>query len=163
MKTNEFNTNFDTSNVLTLISKIHSEAADYLQVKLKDLGLAKLASSHGNILYRLSLEDKITMSDLAKLVNRDKSTITVLVRKLEQNGFVEKITSTEDARVSYIRLSQKGKDFTKGTNEISRSLMETCYRNFSESEKESLLSLLLKVSGNFTKELEKDNFDKQES
>lgn len=154
MRTN--NAAIDSSSILTLISRIHSEAADFLQAKMKKLGMRNLASSHGNILYRLSLEDKIPMSELARLVNRDKSTVTVLVRKLEKNGLLARETSGEDGRVSYVSLTDKGRDFAKGTGSLSASLMETCYKGFSDAEKETLLSLLLRISDNFFEVLESE-------
>ena len=150
MKTTEIQNSYDTSSILNLISRIHSDVADYLQAKLKDLGLEKMASSHGNILYRLTLEEKITMSDLAKLVNRDKSTVTVLVRKLEEKGFIKKEVSAEDARVSYISLTEKGKTFTHDTSGISKDLKEIGYKGFSEEEKNTLLSYLIRISENFS-------------
>ena len=150
MKTTGIQNSYDTSSILNLISRIHSDVADYLQAKLKDLGLEKMASSHGNILYRLTLEEKITMSDLAKLVNRDKSTVTVLVRKLEEKGFIKREISEEDARVSYISLTEKGKTFTHDTSGISKDLKEIGYKGFSEEEKNTLLSYLIRISENFS-------------
>ena len=77
----------DTSSILALISRIHSSTADFLAKKLSEQGLEDMTSSYGNILFRLSLEKKLTMSDLAKKINRNKSTLTVLVRNLEKEGF----------------------------------------------------------------------------
>lgn len=157
MKTTEIQNTFDTSSILNLISRIHSDVADYLQTKLKDLGLEKMASSHGNILYRLTLEEKLTMSDLAKLVNRDKSTVTVLVRKLEEKGFIKREISEEDGRVSYISLTEEGKSFTQDTSGISKELKEIGYKGFSEEEKNMLLSFLLRISENFSNELSENS------
>ena len=140
----------DTSSVLTLISKIHSDSADFLQKKMKAQGLPNMASSHGNILFRLAVAEKLTMTELARLVNRDKSTLTVLVRKLEREGFIVREVSTEDARVSYIKLSEKGREYAEKTVEMSHDLMETCYNGFSEEEKVSLFNLLTRISENFS-------------
>ena len=71
----------DSSSLVSLISNIHTAASDFLEEKLKEYGLPDMVSSHGFILYRLSLAERLTMGELAQLVNRDKSTVTVLIRK----------------------------------------------------------------------------------
>lgn len=89
------------------------------------------------------------MGELARQVNRDKSTVTVLVRKLEQNGFVLRETSADDNRVTYISLSRKGREYTDLTASISRELIATCYQGFSEQEKQQVFSLLRRIALNF--------------
>lgn len=89
------------------------------------------------------------MGELARQVNRDKSTVTVLVRKLEQNGFVLREISADDNRVTYISLSEKGREYTDLTASISRELIATCYQGFSEQEKQQVFSLLRRIALNF--------------
>lgn len=139
----------DTSSILALISRIHSSTADFLAKKLSEQGLEDMTSSYGNILFRLSLEKKLTMSDLAKKINRNKSTLTVLVRNLEKEGFVNRQVSQEDSRITYIYLSEKGKAYTNKTRVISQELIETCYKGFSDAEKQQVFSLLNRISNNF--------------
>ena len=77
----------DVNSSISLLSNIHTITADFLIEKLKERGFPDFASSHGNILFQLSVNEKMTMGDLAEKINRDKSTTTVLVRKLESEGF----------------------------------------------------------------------------
>jgi DNA-binding MarR family transcriptional regulator len=140
----------DYSSITSLISQIHSEASSFLKMKLEQEGLPEFVSSHGNILFQLTQTEKLTMTELAKRINRDKSTTTVLVRKLESAGFIERERSSEDNRVIHIRLSPQGRVYTEATGKISKQLNETCYTGFSEEEKATIFSLLLKISENFT-------------
>ena len=139
----------DTSKTLSLISHIHSRANDYLRDELKKKGLPDLSSSHGFILYNLSQNEKLTMGEIAEKINRDKSTTTILVQKLIHLGFVKTECCTEDSRVKFVRLSEKGRHFTDATAEISAGLLTRCYRGFSVAEAESLTQALLKVASNF--------------
>ncbi|MCM1321553.1 MAG: MarR family transcriptional regulator [Bacteroides sp.] len=138
------------SQLTSLISSIHSAAAEFLKFQLEADGLPEFTTSHGNILFQLSQAEKLTMTELAKRVHRDKSTATVLVRKLEKAGFVIRKKSQTDNRITFIALSEKGLSYTRATEKISRKLNETGYAGFSEQEKEILYTLLEKVAGNFS-------------
>lgn len=138
-----------TSNVISLISKIHAQSAAFLKQELQNKGLPEMVSSHGNILFQLSKSDRMTMKQLAENIHRDKSTVTVLVNKLVELGYVEKETSREDSRVVYATLTEKGREYTVQTSEISVLLNETCFSGFSQSEKEEVYGLLCRISDNF--------------
>ena len=94
---------------MSLVSRIHSAAADFLIKRLAEKGLPDFASSHGFILFQLAAEDALTMKELADKINRDKSTATVLVRKLERDGFVKTAPAPGDARSKLVSLTRKGK------------------------------------------------------
>lgn len=135
---------------ISLLSHIHSVTADFLIEKLSEQGLPQFASSHGNILFQLSINEKLTMGELAKKINRDKSTTTVLVRKLEKDGYLASQADSGDKRSRIIFLSEKGRKFNSITAEISQNLLKTFYTGFSEKEKEEFLGYLLRIEKNFS-------------
>lgn len=143
--------NYTISSTLSLISHIHSEAAGFLEKKLAEKGLESLASSHGFILFILSKEKSMLMGELSSAINRDKSTTTALVKKLEKLGFVKTEKSAEDSRKKIITLTEKGKKYNETTSELSKNLLAKAFNEFSDEEKNSLLSLLCKLSENLEK------------
>lgn len=126
-------------------------AADFLTSKLSEKGLENFASSHGNILFQLSTVESMKMNELSEKINRDKSTTTVLVQKLINEGLVEVKSSETDKRSKLISLSEKGREYNKITGSISSDLIENFYKGFSEEEKETFFSLLCRVENNFLK------------
>lgn len=134
---------------ISLVSHIHSLSQDFLRKKLTESGLSDFASSHGNILFQLSTNDAMTMSDLAKNINRDKSTTTVLVRKLEKDGFIKIDCDKNDKRIKTLRLTDKGNQLKQQLEEISHQLIETFYKNFSTEEKDCFFESLQKIAKNF--------------
>ena len=136
---------YTVSSVPALISHIHTIAADFTNRRLSEKGLV---SSHGHILYLLAKNGRMTMGGIATAVNRDKSTITVLIRKLKDAGLIEEEVSPEDSRSKFISLTQAGAAYWDLTSAISRDLLDVCYRGFSDEEKETLLELLKKLSRN---------------
>lgn len=143
-----------TSNIASLVSLIHSESALFLEELLAQKGFEGFASSHGNILHHLSLNEKMTMSEITHKINRNKSTTTVLIRKLEKQGYIKKETSPDDLRVTYIVLSEKGKQAIEATKDISKRLNKTCLANLSSEEIETLTVLLNRILSNFHYERE---------
>ena len=138
------------TKITSLISKIHAETSAFLRQELEKKGLPDFVSSHGNILFQLSKEEKLTMTDLSKRIHRDKSTTTVLVKKLEKNGYVERTQCPEDNRITWIKLSAKGREYNSVTGGISKALTERCYTGFSEEEKKTVFSLLSRIEENFS-------------
>ncbi len=137
---------YSTDRILALISHIHRLSSDYTKKFLSQKG--GYASSHGFILYLLSCEEELSMGEIAERINRDKSTATALIKKLNDEGLTETFSSPDDNRKKMIRLTQKGRDFNSFTSEISSSLLAECWKNFSEEEQDKLLSLLQKISTN---------------
>ncbi len=138
-----------TSLILSLISKIHAQSASFLKLELQERGLPEMVSSHGNILFQLSRNEKMSMKELADAIHRDKSTVTALVSKLREQGYVEKVLSEADSRVVFVRLTEKGKKYTVDTQAISSLLNEKCLAGFTDQDKDALYELLSRISTNF--------------
>lgn len=134
---------------ISMISHIHSEAAAFLVQKLAEKGLPELASSHGNILFQLSQNQTMTMGELARNINRDKSTTTVLVRKLKNAGLIQVLSDKSDKRNKILSLTEKGMEYNQLTAEISQELIQTFYKDFSEQEKQQFFSFLKRIEENF--------------
>lgn len=139
----------NVNSSISKLSHIHTITADFLIEKLKSQGFQDYASSHGNILFQLSTKDKMTMGELAQRINRDKSTTTVLVRKLEQDGLVICVPDPQDKRSKFIQTTDKGKQFNQTTRDISNQLLTTFYKDFTEEEKETFLNFLIRIENNF--------------
>lgn len=137
---------YNLDSIVSLISHIHTLTADFTNQRLSDSG--KFVSSHGFILYLLSVEKVLSKKEIAERINRDKSTTTVLIRRLLNEGLVEEKSDDKDSRVKLISLTKKGQKLNELTGGISKELREVCLKDFSEKEKDTLLSLLLKMNKN---------------
>ena len=90
----------------------------------------------------------MSLGELSKSINRDKSTTTVLVRKLEGSGLVELKKDENDSRKKIITLTREGTKYTKTMEEISCQLLVTSWKDFKPEEQTQLLSYLTKLSEN---------------
>jgi len=141
----------EINSSISLVSHIHSLSQDFVCEKLSLSGLPDFVSSHGNILFQLSKNGPMSMRELTKSINRDKSTTTVLVRKLENEGLIKSTCDKTDKRSKTLELTQKGLELKAKTDEISSQLLETFYDGFSDEEKEQFFTYLKRVSDNFEK------------
>ncbi len=88
------------------------------------------------------------MGELSERINRNKSTATALVKKLENAQLVKIEKDDSDSRKKWISLTEKGRAYNATTESLSNELLECAYRNFSQEEKERLLELLEKLHSN---------------
>lgn len=134
---------------ISLISRIRESSSKFITQKLEENGIKGVVPSHGDIMAVLFNVEKCTMKDLAQKIKRTKATLTVLVDKLVALGLIEREKSSEDSRVTYIKLTQKGTEFKPIFEKISKELNSTVYNGFSENEAGIMESLLERVSKNF--------------
>ena len=134
---------------ISQVSHIHSLTADFLKKRLAQNGFDDFASSHGNILFQLSINKAITMKELAAKINRDKSTTTVLVRKLEQEGLVTATTDSSDKRNKILTLTEKGTEYNALMKKLSKELFAKFYKGFSDKEIEQFSEFLNRIESNF--------------
>ena len=81
-------------------------------------------------------------------VRRVKSTVTVTIRTLEKHGYLRKLPSETDARVTYVELTPKGRGIQKAFEEISRALRSRLYGDMSEKDRERLVRQLDRIEAN---------------
>ena len=139
------NYNNSMHNLLSLISKIHEKGNRLVTEELEKNGLIGLMPSHGDILFCLYQKNKMTMKEIADKIHRTKPTVTVLVDKLENLGYLKRENSKEDCRYKYIVLTPKGQDFEPLFKQISKILNDNLYKNLSNQEGKKLESLLKKI------------------
>ena len=131
------------------LSHVHSLTADFLKKRLAENGFDDFVSSHGNILFQLSINKSITMKELASKINRDKSTTTVLVRKLEKEELVKVLPSPDDRRNKILSLTEKGTEYNALMKKLSKELVTKFYHGFTEKEIEQFGEFLKRIEGNF--------------
>jgi DNA-binding MarR family transcriptional regulator len=116
---------------------------------MEEHGIQSIVTSHGDILYALNQNSRLTMAEIASKIGKDKSTVTALVDKLVRLGYVRKERATEDSRVVYVILTEKGHELKPVFEEISKDILGVFYTGITEKEKEDLFYVLNKIYQNF--------------
>ena len=138
------------NNLIALTSRIAEKAHKLIIQELEMNGIYGIVPSHGGILSLLFTGETFTMKDLAERINRTKPTVTVLVDKLVDLGYVVKEKSQQDSRVTFILLTQKGIELKPIINKVSDKMNATVYHGISDTEAEYLEQILERIKKNFS-------------
>lgn len=87
-----------------------------------------------------------SQKDLAEALHIRPSSLSELLSKLEQHGFVERKVNEEDKRVTDVFLTDEGKEKAQEIRQHRSEFVENLFNTFSEEEKQTLLSLLAKLN-----------------
>lgn len=133
--------------IVYFISRTKRKMLQFIEQQLRENGMDDIITSQGNILTSLYENDgKLTMSQIAQKIGKDKSTVTSLINKLSKLDYTYKEKNENDKRITYITLTPKGLALKSKFNSISEKVYETAYNDFTEEEKEILLRLLKKLN-----------------
>lgn len=144
-----YNQSMKKSNAIALMSRIREKANKFIIRELAEHGVDGVVPSHGEIMVQLFTGRKYTMKELAEKIHRTKPTVTVLIDKLVDFGYVIKEKSAEDNRVTYIKLTPKGLALEPIFIEISEKLNHLVYSGLTESESLSFEKMLTEVNRRF--------------
>ena len=140
-------------NTINLISRIKELAGIIIVSELEKLGIKGIVPSHGDIIVTLMKYGELTMTEIAEKINRDRSTVTTLIKKLNKIGFTATRKNESDQRSNLVFLTTKGKELEEGFKEISEKLYSIQFEGVNEEEKEIFRSVLIKMYNNFNKKV----------
>jgi DNA-binding MarR family transcriptional regulator len=93
-----------------------------------------------------------TLTELSRELNLTKPTVTVLVDKLAEKGYVTRIKSDEDRRVMYLHIDRKGIRFNNMLENAHEIMAEKIISGLSRREAAILNELLSKIVNNSFKQ-----------
>jgi DNA-binding MarR family transcriptional regulator len=107
---------------------------------------AELTGPQLTVLKMLEGVGDLSLSALSERIRAQNSTVTGIIDRMERESLVVRTRSTEDRRVVYIRLTEKGakiaREITVEPMEIFRSALES----LSASDMRDLLRILTKIA-----------------
>ncbi len=131
------------TTIFSYASRLREIGNRFILSELKKAGLNDIVPSHGDVMARLLIAETCNMGELAKHVRRTKSTVTVLVEKLERSGYVRREPDPADSRGVLVRLTDKGRALEPAFLSISAGLQQLIAERL-DPEETALLEKLLK-------------------
>ena len=113
--------------------------------ELESVGLHR---GQPRLLLVLTREDGSTHSQLAKHLEVTPATITNMVKRMEQGGFVIRRRDTEDERVSRVYLTKAGQAIIESIKTKMNYINDRTFADFSEAEQAQMRDFLLRVLAN---------------
>ncbi|MGF0031738.1 MarR family winged helix-turn-helix transcriptional regulator [Bariatricus sp. SGI.154] len=115
---------------------------------MEDVGLKP---SQAGVLFVLNCEGKLSQRELAEKIGITPPSMTVALRKLEDQGYIVKEPDKEDQRIIRILLSDKGKECIEELKGIMESMEELLFQGISPEEKMFFRRLILEMRKNLLK------------
>jgi len=97
------------------------------------------------VLYELAHREAPTASELMKDLGLDRGYLSRLLADFEKRGLIERETSAQDARLSHIRLTRKGKAAFAPLDEASSREVSAMLRKLPEAGQAALVASLRRV------------------
>ncbi|RAP31870.1 hypothetical protein DID76_02040 [Candidatus Marinamargulisbacteria bacterium SCGC AG-414-C22] len=128
--------------LLACIQDINALIVRYVEAELRDKAQRHIKYSHYEILRLLHIFKQLSMKELSLKINKHKSTVTALTKKLMKHEFVEINKDKKDERKQMLKLTQKGKKFAPIINSIEQKILININQNLHVIEQNSMLKNL---------------------
>ena len=131
-----------------LISKIHQMSSRIFTKILKQNKLDEINTAQGRILFPLWRKDGISIVELTKETALSKSTLTAMLDRLEEAGYLKRVPSKSDRRKIMIYLTEEGDMLQEKYIGVSKTMTEVFYQGFKETEIEEFEKYLERILAN---------------
>ena len=131
------------TDIVTLLT---TEIAKIEEKTITGSRFSELTGKQMHYLEVISNLDNPNLSELATELNLSKPSVTAIIDKFEEKGFIRKVKSDEDRRVSHIHMAQKGKEIEKVHSKIHMRISNMFTSKLTEGELKSLINLLSKIA-----------------
>ncbi len=117
-----------------LISQIKQLSGRMFNSLLLKKGIEEFNGAQGRILYVLWQEDRLPIAELARRTGLAKTTLTGMLDRMEERGFLQRIPALEDRRQLLIVLTPKAREWNGRYEEVSDEMSEIFYKGFEPEE-----------------------------
>lgn len=133
------------TKLMAALVQFHHEYKKELDQAYIKYKLDGWAPSHIAILVFLQKKQSVSMQELAIGIQRDKSTLTVLIRKLLAAGYIEKNIDPEDRRSMRIASVRDPSTLLNRDKKARFAVQRRLLKNIDKSDRIKLLNLLHKL------------------
>jgi DNA-binding MarR family transcriptional regulator len=128
--------------LLAHVCRLHHTRADQL---MDHLGLFR---GQAFLLMNLSEQDNMTHSEIAERLKISPAAATKVIKRMEQEGYVERRTDASDERVSRVYLCDKGRALITQIHEAFGELERVLLEGLSEVEIQQMRTTLTRMQAN---------------
>lgn len=144
-----------------LIAKVHRLTGRVFHKKLKEFSVEKINPAQGNILLALWQQDGISIQELASETSLKKNTLTIMLERLESQGFIRRIQSNEDKRKTLVYMEEDKAELKKEYTDVIKRMSRIFYEGFTEDEINTFENNLQRILNNL-ESAEKEILERKE-
>lgn len=137
--------------------KLCNEISRLFRTKIREIndadGVMTQPGAH-LVLSFLAVKDGITQLELVNATHLRAPSVSAILKKMEEEGIVSRLRDEKDARAVRIFLTEYGKEIDREHIKYIKTLDSGALAGLSESEQETLMTLLTVIRNNLMKENE---------
>ena len=117
-----------------LISQIHKIGGRIFNELLRESGVEEFNGPQGRILYSLWDDKILTIKEISKKTGLAKTSLTSMLKRMENSKLIEKVENNDDRRSTKIKLTNKAKTLKDKYENVSNKIGKIYYKGFNEDE-----------------------------
>lgn len=133
------------NSLYSYLSRAHHRSRIFMDEELRKKGITDLGYSHIRIIIVLYFFKTLSMKEITEKISKDKSTVTILVNKLEKKGYVRKSVCSEDRRVMYLELGEKAEEVIGVIFDVSQIFHKKVEQILEKDEIDTLKRIMSKL------------------
>jgi MarR family transcriptional regulator, organic hydroperoxide resistance regulator len=133
-----------------MIAKIHQLAGRIFTRKLKAYNVDEINTAQGRIMFVLWRNEGISIQELAELTSLGKSTLTSMLDRLEEAGYISRVPSGEDRRKVLVYTTEKDNELMGSYERIVGEMTDIFYKDFTDEDIEKCEDYLRRIFFNLT-------------
>lgn len=121
----------------------------YMQDQLKDwLHKYKLTTTEYSVLQVLYQKGKQSVQQISKSVWLTSGSMTYVIDRLQEKGYLSRSDCKEDRRVVYVTITDEGKELMDVISPFLLDRISTMFQQTTEEEQQLLIDILHKITQN---------------
>lgn len=134
-----------------LINKVNFLSGRIFNKLMKEHKNLDINHAQGKILFVISIHKELSINDLCKELSLSKSTLTSMLDRLEDKGYILKRSSEKDKRITLISNTKKADESIHIFNDVITKMNAKFYDGFEEEDIKRFENYLEKIYFNLEK------------
>ena len=136
---------------IPLSPRLVMEISRLLRARMQREDCGVMAQSTARlVMANLAVNESLGQLDIVKLTHLKPPTVSTLLRRMESEGYITRVTDKKDRRAIRVTLSEKGRAFDREQLHRLSTNDHQAVKGLSEEEQKTLEALLLRVRDNLT-------------
>ncbi|MEE4198050.1 MAG: MarR family transcriptional regulator [Bacteroidales bacterium] len=128
-----------------LINIILSKSEHIEELAKQTTDLKNLTTKQLNCIEMIHSMENPTLSELTEKLKITKASTSVMLDRLEEHGFIQKVKSDNDRRSAHVHLTDKGNKAAHLHTDVHKQFASLLTKELTNSEKDILIVLLNKA------------------
>ncbi len=115
---------------------------------LKNLEATELSTGQPKLLAFLKSHEGLTQKEIAEACQLERGTVTVLLKRMEKQGMLERRLQNGDQKSRYVYLTEYGKQLAKASVDSFFQTEDKAFSGFTDREKAQLMDYCSRIIEN---------------